>query len=219
MKDLIKRAERFARERHAGQCRKGTSKEPYTTHLEEVATLVEKWGGSQEAIAAAWLHDTVEDCPPTSFQEITGIFGSNVSDIVRELTDDKSLPKQRRKDLQIFKAPQKTPMAALVKLADKSSNVLAIAKSPPSGWSLQRRLEYIEWAKTVVRRLPQLLTSAFKEFENRCDIAELQSYIDLGSVRQAQNASLRIMERKALRAGASQKEADEFLVRLLENSL
>ena len=79
MKDLIKRAERFARERHAGQCRKGTSKEPYTIHLEEVATLVETWGGSHEAIAAAWLHDTVEDCPPTSFLELTGIFGSNIS--------------------------------------------------------------------------------------------------------------------------------------------
>ena len=91
MKDLIKRAEQFARERHAGQCRKGTSKEPYTIHLEEVATLVEKWGGSQETITAAWLHDTVEDCPSTSFLELTGLFGSNISDIVRELTDDKSL--------------------------------------------------------------------------------------------------------------------------------
>ena len=42
MKDLIERAERFARVCHAGQCRKGAAKEPYTIHLEEVSSLVEK---------------------------------------------------------------------------------------------------------------------------------------------------------------------------------
>ena len=43
MLDLVKRAERFARERHAGQFRKGAAREPYTINLEEVASLVEKW--------------------------------------------------------------------------------------------------------------------------------------------------------------------------------
>ena len=64
MNDLINRAERFARGRHEGQFRKGKSQEPYTIHLEEVAVLVERWSSSERAIAAAWLHDTVEDCPP-----------------------------------------------------------------------------------------------------------------------------------------------------------
>ena len=53
MSDLIKRAERFARERHAGQFRKGAAQEPYTVHLEEVANLTERWGGGENAIAAA----------------------------------------------------------------------------------------------------------------------------------------------------------------------
>ena len=61
MSDLISRAERFARVRHEGQFRKGKAKEPYTNHLVEVAALVERWSGSESAIAAAWLHDTVED--------------------------------------------------------------------------------------------------------------------------------------------------------------
>ena len=43
MTDLIERAERFARVCHAGQCRKGAAKEPYTIHLEEVSSLVEAW--------------------------------------------------------------------------------------------------------------------------------------------------------------------------------
>ncbi len=50
MLDLITSAERFARLRHAGQFRKGKSEEPYTVHLEEVATLVKKWRGSNGSI-------------------------------------------------------------------------------------------------------------------------------------------------------------------------
>jgi (p)ppGpp synthase/HD superfamily hydrolase len=75
MTDLIKRAESFARSRHLGQFRKGDAQEPYIIHVEEVAQLVNAWGGSENAIAAAWLHDTVEDCPPTSFDEIAQEFG------------------------------------------------------------------------------------------------------------------------------------------------
>ena len=53
MSDLISCAERFARVRHEGQFRKGKAKEPYTNHLVEVAALVERWSGSESAIAAA----------------------------------------------------------------------------------------------------------------------------------------------------------------------
>ena len=55
MSDLISRAERFARVRLEEQFRKGKAKEPYTNHLVEVAALVERWSGSESAIAAAWL--------------------------------------------------------------------------------------------------------------------------------------------------------------------
>jgi (p)ppGpp synthase/HD superfamily hydrolase len=133
MTDLLERAERFARVCHAGQCRKGTAKEPYTIHLEEVSTLVDAWGGSDEAIAAAWLHDTVEDCPPTRHEDLVAEFGDHVADMVAELTDDVSLPTPTRKERQIETAPRKSEEAALVKLADKTSKVAAIAKSPPEG--------------------------------------------------------------------------------------
>ena len=154
MTDLVKRAERFARERHDGQFRKGAAREPYTIHLEEVASLVKNWGGSEEAIAAAWLHDVVEDCPPTNLTDMAELFGNRIAGFVSELTDDKSLPKQRRKELQLVNACKKSPEAALVKVADKSSNVGALAKSPPADWSLERRLNYIEWAIAVINELP-----------------------------------------------------------------
>ncbi|MDC0912652.1 HD domain-containing protein [Paracoccaceae bacterium] len=219
MTDLIERAERFARVCHAGQCRKGAAKEPYTIHLQEVSSLVEKWGGSKEAIAAAWLHDTVEDCPPTSHEDLVAEFGDRVANFVAELTDDKSLPKPKRKELQIENASKKTPEAALVKLADKTSNVGAIAKSPPEGWSLARRLQYIAWAETVVSALPHLPEKELNEFKRRCEQAELQAYIDQGTQRQAQNAALRIMEQKVLRAGKSQERADQFLLNLMSDTL
>ena len=119
MVDLIDRAEHFAREKHEGQFRKGIAKEPYVVHLEEVAAYVSSWGGTQDAIAGAWLHDTIEDCPPANFEEIASHFGKKIASIVVELTDDKSLPKQKRKDLQIANASKKSPEASIIKLADK----------------------------------------------------------------------------------------------------
>lgn len=154
MSDLAFRAEALARVRHEGQTRKGAGREPYIVHVEEVARLTAAWGGGVAEIAAAWLHDTVEDCPPTSVGEIEALFGAGVAGVVAELTDDKNLPKAERKRLQIAHAPWKSPAACLVKLADKTSNVTAIGLSPPEDWSAARRLAYLDWAEAVVAALP-----------------------------------------------------------------
>jgi len=219
MSDLISRAERFARVRHEGQFRKGKAQEPYTIHLEEVAVLVGRWSGSEKAIAAAWLHDTVEDCPPTSVAELETLFSKEVADIVAELTDNKALPKASRKEQQIINAPKKSNEASLVKLADKTSNIGAIANSPPEHWSLERRIEYIGWANTVVGNLPFLPKEGLSEFLRRCDQAELNAYDDLGTIRQAQNASIRILERRAKRLGASEPQIRKFMLGFLEGAL
>ena len=73
--------------------------------------MVSSWNGTGNAIAAASLHDTVEDCPPTSFAEIENEFDVDIANIVRELTDDKSLPKAERKRLQIVNAIKKSKEA------------------------------------------------------------------------------------------------------------
>ena len=132
----------------------GAALEPYTVHLAEVVFLVHSWGGAGGEIAAAWLHDTVEDCPPTSIADIADAFGHDIAAIVAELTDDKRLSKVARKRLQIENAPKKTRSASIVKIADKCSNVGAIMTSPPAGWSLERRFEYLHWARAVVAGLP-----------------------------------------------------------------
>lgn len=216
---LVANAEAFARRCHAGQIRKGAARELYAVHLEEVAGLVSKWGGAEVEIAAAWLHDTVEDCPPTSFEDLEVEFGLHVAEVVRELTDDKSLPKEERKRLQVANASKKSASAALVKLADKTSNVGALNHSPPADWSRERRLEYVDWAETVIRALPSVPRHALDEFFKRCDFAILKANEDLGTSRQVQNAVFDILTRKAKRSGATEKATERFMTEFFRENL
>jgi (p)ppGpp synthase/HD superfamily hydrolase len=151
--DLLSKARDFAREKHAGQTRKGAAREPYEAHLAEVAALVAGFGGSVEVIAAAWLHDTVEDCHVPA-AEIALRFGPVVAQIVAEVTDDKDLDRVARKRMQVVNAPKKSPGGALVKICDKISNIRAVADSPAEDWTLERQREYLRWSAEVVAGLP-----------------------------------------------------------------
>lgn len=85
-------------------------------------------------LMAAILHDTVEDTD-TTFDELEQEFGKVVRDIVAECTDDKSLPKQERKRLQIIHASATSHQAKLVKLADKLYNLRDLERVKPEGWT------------------------------------------------------------------------------------
>lgn len=141
----------FAAEKHAGQRRKGRAAEPYINHLIEVAGLIA--GSSAELdvglVMAGLLHDTIEDTGVTA-AELEKRFGSDVTELVLEATDDKSLPKEVRKALQVTNAPTRSPRAQTLKLADKISNMRALLTSPPAEWSAERKRQYFEWAKQVV---------------------------------------------------------------------
>ncbi len=150
----VLRAADMAARWHVHQRRKGTAQEPYINHLLEVASLVtEATGGTDPNIViAALIHDAIEDQDVTS-DVLASEFGQHVADIVMEVTDDKSLPKEERKRKQVEAAPKKSGEAKLIKLADKTSNLRTIAVSPAADWSVGRRLEYVEWAKAVVAGL------------------------------------------------------------------
>jgi (p)ppGpp synthase/HD superfamily hydrolase len=109
-------------------------------------------GADPNVVIAALLHDAVEDQGVAS-EVLADEFGEHVADIVMEVTDDKTLPKYERKRRQVEAAPKKSRAAKLIKLADKTSNLRTIACSPAADWSVERRLEYIEWAKAVVAGL------------------------------------------------------------------
>ena len=96
------------------------------------------------------MHDVVEDTE-TTFNEIKEIFGDKIESIVRELTDDKNLEKEKRKKLQIEKAKYLSYEATLIRIADKIANIIDIVDSPPIGWSVERRKAYLNWAENVVK--------------------------------------------------------------------
>ena len=73
-----------------------------------------------------------------------------MASLVRELTDDKSLPKAERKLLQIEHAQNSSIRAKQLKIADKICNVRDITVSPLADWSRQRRRDYLTWSEQVV---------------------------------------------------------------------
>lgn len=116
-------------------------------------------------LQAALLHDTVEDTD-TTLDEVELHFGAQVRRLVEEVTDDKTLPKLERKRQQVEQAPQSSPGAKLVKLADKLYNLRDLNRCTPRGWSEQRVQEYFEWAAQVVKGLQgtnQRLEEALKQ--------------------------------------------------------
>jgi hypothetical protein len=80
-------------------------------------------------------------------------FGTDVADLVAEVTDDKTLAKGERKKRQVESAHKKSDRAKILKLADKTSNLRALVTSPAPDWSVRRKIEYIDWARKVVRGL------------------------------------------------------------------
>jgi (p)ppGpp synthase/HD superfamily hydrolase len=157
---------------HTHQRRKGIAQEPYINHLLEVASLVtEATGGTDPSLViAALLHDAVEDQGVTS-ETLASEFGKHVADIVMELSDDKALPKEERKRKQVESAPKKSRGAKLIKLADKTSNLRAVANSPAPDWSVERRREYVEWAKSVVTGVRGTSPWLERQFDQAADQA------------------------------------------------
>jgi guanosine-3',5'-bis(diphosphate) 3'-pyrophosphohydrolase len=162
----ITRAADFAARAHVMHRRKGNLQEPYVNHLAEVAVLLAEATDGRDAalIAAGWLHDTLEDTD-TEREELEKYFGEEIASVVAEVTDDKSLPRAERKRLQIENAPSKSVKARMLKIADKTSNVRALAKSPPMGWRRERSEEYVSWAEAVVAGCRGINPRLEKEFD------------------------------------------------------
>ena len=168
---LVLDAASFAADKHRLQRRKHADAPPYINHPLALADILAKEGAVEDAkvIAAALLHDTVEDTE-TTIEELEARFGKRVASIVAEVTDDKSLPKDERKRLQAVKSASKSLGAKLVKLADKTANLRDLVATPPADWSEERRIQYFEWARAVVdglRGTNASLEAAFDEAYSR----------------------------------------------------
>ena len=160
----------FAAVKHQYQKRKD-GKRPYINHVIRVSELLWKIGDIRDIniLAAALLHDTVEDTDTTP-EELTEKFGAEVCSIVLEVTDDKDLPKQMRKDLQIEHAPHLSREAGQIKLADKICNIEDILLYPPD-WSIERKRKYIVWARKVISRIRGANDRLEQHFDEVCERA------------------------------------------------
>lgn len=120
---MIDKAIAFAVKAHEGQPRKGTEI-PYIFHPLEVGMIVSRITDDAEVIAAAVLHDTVEDCESVTLDDIRRQFGDRVAEIVGLESEDKGKSWEERKAAKV-RMLKEEPMreAKIVALGDKLSNI------------------------------------------------------------------------------------------------
>ncbi len=125
----------FAKTAHHGQTRKGTG-EPYFGHVARVAKAMIDMAMPAEVIAAAYLHDTLEDTD-TSFEELELRFGSDVAMLVLELTDHftpedyPQFNRAVRKKAEADRLADVSPMAKIIKIADIMDNTRNVRANLP----------------------------------------------------------------------------------------
>ncbi len=164
--NLVHKAKIYAEKHFEGITEKNPEKTPYINHLQRVAELVELSGGSDIEVAAAWLHDIVEDTPVTIAQ-VQKEFGQGVTLIVEGLTDKaeySQLTVQEKKQRQAARLISETDSAKRVKLADQISAVEIDTRN--SLLSIDHRLMYVQGAKKIADiclGISELLDNEFKK--------------------------------------------------------
>ena len=163
---LILKAAHYSALKHRDQRRKDKYASPYVNHPISVAKIISEIGKIEdpEVLAAALLHDTIEDTE-TTVEELLDNFGERVCKLVQEVTDDKTLPKLERKQKQINHAKELSGGATLIKLGDKISNVTDITNTPPTNWDSDRKLKYFDWAEKVINNCPKVNTPLEEYFK------------------------------------------------------
>lgn len=126
----------FAADHHGKQLVPGGER-PYVVHLASVAMEVIAAGGDDLAVQCALLHDTIEDAGVTH-AALAERFGAAVADGVLALTKDESLPKAERMADSLRRIRDQPPPIAMVKLADRITNL----QPAPAHWSVEKRTAY-----------------------------------------------------------------------------
>jgi GTP diphosphokinase / guanosine-3',5'-bis(diphosphate) 3'-diphosphatase len=164
--DNIRRAYRFADEAHLGQMR--GNGEPYITHPISVASLCAEWKLDAQALMAALMHDTLEDCG-VSKSEIIEKFGSAVAELVDGLTKLDKLEFNTREENQaesfrkMLLAMARDVRVILIKLADRSHNMRTMDDMPRDKWPRIAR-ETLDIYAPIAHRLG--LNQTYRELQD-----------------------------------------------------
>ena len=120
---LVRAALERARSDHEGQVRNGSGGMPYIEHPMRVAALLDEHGYGEEVLAAALLHDVVEDSD-TTLDELREEFGDEVAGLVGSMTDDGSIDSYRERKAEHRERLAAAPAEAMaIYGADKLTNV------------------------------------------------------------------------------------------------
>ena len=184
---MIGEAALFAAHAHGSQMRADRG-DPYLVHLAEVATMVSRLEPYDPVlVAAAWLHDTVED---TGVREpiIRERFGDQVAGVVMDVTDPPALKGQARRERQVTHTAQAGTRVKLLKLADKTSNIEELLDLPTDRFDAEDNARYLDWSRRVV----DVCRGLAPELEARFDrsAARLEAEIELARQRQKDNSSM-----------------------------
>jgi (p)ppGpp synthase/HD superfamily hydrolase len=164
----IERALRVAYQAHAPQTRKG-SDVPYVLHPIHAALILSGCNASEDVIVATLLHDVVEDCEGWDLDRMETEFGPRVRSIIAEVTEDKDLSWEDRKQAAIDHVPHLSPEALLVKGADKLHNLsslladLQAADNPEEVWRPFTRgaEQTLQMSRLLVEALVPRLEASF----------------------------------------------------------
>jgi len=120
--DLVKSAELFAKNKHAGQFRKDGIIS-YSKHFDDVVNRLKSLGVIDEQIlCAGWLHDTMENTE-TTFDDLYEQFESEIAVLVSSLSKDMTLSRKKREQAYVIQLKEASFSAKLIKLCDISANL------------------------------------------------------------------------------------------------
>ena len=171
---MIEQAIAFATKAHEGQVRKGTNR-PYIVHPIEVGEIVASMTDDEEVIAAAILHDTIEDCEGVTAEVLRREFGNRVAFFVEQESEDKTKTWKERKSATIEYLKTAPLELKYIGLADKLSNMRDINQDyPVCGEMLWQRFrmkdkEIIGWYyKGIMKSLESL--KGMEAYEEYCQL-------------------------------------------------
>ena len=173
--DIVEKALQQAAILHDGQYRQGDKKLPYVSHVVAVAFLAREYGGDDCVIAAALLHDTVEDTPYT-VAELRADFGDRVADIVTGVSEDKSLPKPERKLRYIENLTTAPVESAFISACDLLHNLRSMVEDFPMADDRFREYFFTPQAIEIYTKRITVITGRLKE--NVPILTPLQSAFD-----------------------------------------
>jgi len=172
--NIVKKAENFAIKAHSRiNQRRKYSLEPYDVHLRDVANLLSQITDDKDIIAAAWLHDIVEDTPITH-EEIEKEFGREISKLIIELTDitkPSDGNRKTRKNIELKRLATISKRAKTIKLADLIDNATDISIHDPK-FAIVFLSEMEEMLKVLEGGEPAL----FQKAKNTLELCKKQIY-------------------------------------------